>query len=449
MPLHARGASRDHRNHAVLDGGIADFPLVHEKHSPQGLEQDFRGLRFWRLQHPHQGLDLLRRQTLGSLLGAGLLHRQRDAFLVERLQEIIDRVDLERLERILVKSRGEDDLGQGNLLVEKLLDDAESVESGHLNVEEDKIGAVLFDEADGLETVFPLRYHVDVANALEQIGEFIAGELLIVHDYRRKRHSVSRAKRSRPKYSDRVFTASTHPSSGVGLIAPEPSQTTFSRPNAIPNPPLTQSVATPRRVLRFSISCNKVTVIRVPVQPMGCPIAIAPPFTFSRSRLKFNSRSQASTWAAKASFSSINPKSCSLRLCFSSSLRKAGTGPIPIMRGSTPAEVTAEIRASGFRLFCFTKCSFATITAAAPSVIPEELPAVMVPVFENTGASLPSFSMLASANGCSSRLNVVVPFLPSIVTGTSSASNRPAAIARPARVCDISAYSSCSSREIL
>ena len=57
------------------------------------------------------------------------------------------------------------------------------------------------------------------------------------------------------------------------------------------------------------------------------------------------------------------------------------------MRGSTPAEVTAEIRASGFRLFVFTKCSFATITAAAPSVIPEEFPAVTVPVFENTGAS--------------------------------------------------------------
>jgi|SRR5580692_2821859 hypothetical protein len=44
---------------------------------------------------------------------------------------------------------------------------------------------------------------------------------------------------------------------------------TFSSASAIPIPPLTQRVATPRRVFRFSISCNKVTVIRVPVQPMG------------------------------------------------------------------------------------------------------------------------------------------------------------------------------------
>ena len=45
--------------------------------------------------------------------------------------------------------------------------------------------------------------------------------------------------------------------------------------------------------------------------------------------------------------------------------------------------------------------------------------------------------MVASAKGCSSRLNVVVPFLLSMVTGTSSASNRPAAMARAARVCDM------------
>src|ERR1035437_7677946 len=172
--------------------------------------------------------------------------------------------------------------------------------------------------------------------------------------------------------------------------------TTFSSASAIPMPPLTHRVATPRLVLRFSISCSSVTVMRVPVHPMGCPIAIAPPFTLSRSRFKFNVRSQASTCAANASFNSISPNSCSLRLSFSSSFRSAGTGPIPIVRGSTPAEVTAAIRASGFRLFCFTKCSLATTTAAAPSVIPEEFPAVIVPGvsldFENTGGSFPSFS---------------------------------------------------------
>src|SRR5581483_7833086 len=56
----------------------------------------------------------------------------------------------------------------------------------------------------------------------------------------------------------------------------EMAYTALSSANAIPMPPLTQSVATPRFTLRFTISCSSVTVIRVPVHPMGCPKAIAP-----------------------------------------------------------------------------------------------------------------------------------------------------------------------------
>ena len=48
-------------------------------------------------------------------------------------------------------------------------------------------------------------------------------------------------------------------------------------------PPLTQSVASPRRTLRLNISCSNVTVMRVPVQPIGWPRAIAPPLTLEDS----------------------------------------------------------------------------------------------------------------------------------------------------------------------
>src|ERR1039458_2287567 len=112
----------------------------------------------------------------------------------------------------------------------------------------------------------------------------------------------------------------------TGTLVPESSYTTFSSAIAIPMPPLTHSVATPRFVLRFSISCSRVTVMRVPVHPMGCPIAIAPPFTFSRSRLKFSVRSHASTCAANASFNSISPNSCSRRLCKKGKRQRAGGG---------------------------------------------------------------------------------------------------------------------------
>jgi len=46
-------------------------------------------------------------------------------------------------------------------------------------------------------------------------------------------------------------------------------QGTFSMASAMPMPPLTQRVATPRWARRLRISCRSVTVMRVPVQPMG------------------------------------------------------------------------------------------------------------------------------------------------------------------------------------
>jgi len=54
------------------------------------------------------------------------------------------------------------------------------------------------------------------------------------------------------------------------------------------------------------------------------------------------------------------------------------------------------------QVFCWTNCSLATMTAAAPSVMPEEFPAVTVPVFEKTGFSFVSFSSVELGNGCSS-----------------------------------------------
>jgi hypothetical protein len=46
---------------------------------------------------------------------------------------------------------------------------------------------------------------------------------------------------------------------------------------AWPWPPPTQSAAMPRRELRRRISCRRVTRMRPPLAPIGCPSAIAPP----------------------------------------------------------------------------------------------------------------------------------------------------------------------------
>jgi hypothetical protein len=50
----------------------------------------------------------------------------------------------------------------------------------------------------------------------------------------------------------------------------------------------------------------------------------------------------------------------------------ASTGPIPIILGSTPTTAELTIRAKGFKLYFSTADDEATITAAAPSLSPEE-----------------------------------------------------------------------------
>jgi hypothetical protein len=70
----------------------------------------------------------------------------------------------------------------------QLLNDTEAVEPGHLHVEKNEIRIVLADQVDGFETVLPLGHNIYILDVLEQKGEFVPRQLLIVHNYRGKRH---------------------------------------------------------------------------------------------------------------------------------------------------------------------------------------------------------------------------------------------------------------------
>jgi hypothetical protein len=43
---------------------------------------------------------------------------------------------------------------------------------------------VLFDQVDGLEAVLALGDDIHVIGILQQVSEFIAGQLLVIDDYR-------------------------------------------------------------------------------------------------------------------------------------------------------------------------------------------------------------------------------------------------------------------------
>ncbi len=90
--------------------------------------------------------------------------------------------------------------------------------------------------------------------------------------------------------------------------------------------------------------------------------------------------------------------------------------------------------------------SVATRRAAAPSVMPEALPAVTVPPARNTGGSLASDSAVMPSRGCSSCSTRVSPLRPSTSSGAISRSKRPLLRAASQRCWLESAQASASAR---
>src|SRR6185437_6879394 len=211
-----------------------------------------------------------------------------------------------------------------------------------------------------------------------------------------------------------------------------------------------------QRFRRRRNSLNNVARSLAPVQPSGCPSAIAPPFTLTRSGSKSSAAITASAWQPNASFNSITSISFNPTPARFSALGIAATGPMPIISGATPAVAYPASRASGRKCSSRTRLSDAISAAAAPSLICEEFPAVTVPWARNAGLSAASAAGCVSARGSSSRVTTVSRQYPSasasgtrVATGAISSSNRPSACAAAALRWLCSAKSSAASRDIL
>ena len=77
-------------------------------------------------------------------------------------------------------------------------------------------------------------------------------------------------------------------------------------------------------------------------------------------------------------------------------LRVAGIGPVSIITGSTPTVVWSTIRARGVRPSSSAFSRDISSTAAAPSEICDELPAVILPSSLKAGFSSASASSVVS-----------------------------------------------------
>src|SRR5215217_1682172 len=162
--------------------------------------------------------------------------------------------------------------------------------------------------------------------------------------------------------------------------------------------------ATPYRSPRRSSSFRSVAVTRAPVAPSGWPSEIPPPFGFTSSIRSLSPVSAAnwSTTDANASLTSITPTSSQPIPAFASAFAHACGLPWSIRVGSTPARPKETKRARGSSPRREQAPSLATSTAAEPSTICDEFPAVTTPSGRNAGLSAASASAEVSRRGASS-----------------------------------------------
>ena len=138
---------------------------------------------------------------------------------------------------------------------------------------------------------------------------------------------------------------------------------------------------------------------------------MAPPLTLTLFISQSSSLETAKDWAAKASFASIKSSSSIDHLASSKAFFTAGTGPIPIIEGSTPIVEDDTILTSGLSPNSLAFSFFITNTAAAPSFNPDAFPAVTVPSLSKTGFKELNLSKVVPCLGNSSVSNNISSFL--------------------------------------
>ena len=132
----------------------------------------------------------------------------------------------------------------------------------------------------------------------------------------------------------------------------------------------------------------------------------------------------------------------------SSALREAGTGPMPMISGGTPATPHATIFARGFNPRRRASSASATTSAAAPSTIPLALPAVTRPSLPKEGLRAARPSRVVSGRPWSSFSTRTVRPRSFTSTGVISSAKTPRSAAAAAAFWLRSAYASIAPREM-
>uniref|UniRef100_E6Q049 Uncharacterized protein n=1 Tax=mine drainage metagenome TaxID=410659 RepID=E6Q049_9ZZZZ len=188
----------DNADVPLFDGGKAYLRLIDEQHAALHLDDELAGHGAgWSglvsteqfEQHGHVRLFGAAAGVYFNQAGAGAFDSLKDASLIERLEQIIDRVDIEGADRVLIKGRGEDDLGHAldKLMINEVPKESESVETGHLDIEKENVGLMDGDEFDGLNAVGGFGENLHISGGIEEKTQLFARQGFVVNDERAKR----------------------------------------------------------------------------------------------------------------------------------------------------------------------------------------------------------------------------------------------------------------------
>ena len=122
---------------------------------------------------------------------------------LDGLDEVVGRLDLERLDGVL-GVRGHEDDRRRTLEVRERLGELHAREPWHVDVEEDDVVGDRADELQRLGGVARLAHDLDAAGLTEQEAQLASRRCLVVDDERLERHAA--ALRSQ----ERAFNASDH-----------------------------------------------------------------------------------------------------------------------------------------------------------------------------------------------------------------------------------------------
>ena len=117
------------------------------------------------------------------------MQRLRQPPLLDRLEQVINRIQLECLDRVLVEGGGEDHVRNFDLgfLVDQAPHHFQAILAGHGHIQKHEVRLVLLNQMQRLDAIARLGYHMNLGVGLQQESQLRPRQRLVIYHDRRDR----------------------------------------------------------------------------------------------------------------------------------------------------------------------------------------------------------------------------------------------------------------------